>query len=433
VVPVTSAAAERLHVLVHRAMLASRELPDWWGSPLESALAAAALARHSRSYWDEAERPVTRLLRWWREEGPRRTSADTAALALTARAAAELQRKEPELVNAAAEAVDELARRDQSIVPELHLALCAWAMDPLVSDREMPPWPKLRDRHQPSRVGVDEPLSWYTQAIASRSLDASELVRELVRTVGSAASPSDSCILLWLITASNDRLVLLLPSNDNALQVLIRRRSEIAERLVAEIDERSFRESDAWDSDMSADISTTDVVHLSSFEAELADFALASRDPIHPWLTREEAIRVFGEETTALRVELASTRIRMTRTVSALIAVFGLSLGGVLWLSLRLAGIGKGIGNLAAVALVAFALTASVAVTGRGREGALIVEALGVFFATLGLLATAVAINLAARKLLISDVGGLIAGTLIASAAAVVWVIVRRVAKGHQR
>jgi hypothetical protein len=432
-VPVTSAAAERLHVIMHRAMLAARDFQDWWGSPLESALATVALARHSRSHWDEAERSLTRLLRWWREEGPRRTSADTAALALAARAAAELQRKEPELVTAAVKAVDELARRDQSIVPELHLALCAWALDPLVSNRSMPPWPTLRSRHQSGRMGTDEPLSWYTQAMASQSFDASELVRELVRTVGSAAGPSDSCILLWLITASNDRLVLHLPSDDNALQILIQRRSEIAERLVTEIDERSFRESNAWASNESADVSATDVVHLSSFEAALVDFALASRDPVHPWLTREEAIQVFGEETTAVRAELASTRIRMIRAVSMLTAALGLSLGTVLWLSLRLAEIGKGIGNLAAVAVVAFALTASVAVFGRGREGAVIIEAVGVFLATLGILATAVAIDLAAPKPLVSDVGGLIADTVVASAAALFWVIVRQVTKGHQR
>jgi hypothetical protein len=433
VVSITSAAAERLHVLMHRGMLAARDFQDWWGTPLESALAAVTLARHSRSHWDEAERPLTRLLRWWREDGPRRTSADTAALALAARTAAELQQKEPALVTAAAEAVDQLARRDQSIVPELHLALCAWALDPLVSDRSMPPWPALRSRHQARRIGADEPLSWYTKAIASRSFDASELVRELVRTVGSAASPSDSCILLWLITASNDRLVLHLPPNDNALQILIQRRSEISERLVAEIDERSFRESDAWDSDEDAHGSATDAVHLSSFEAALADFALASRDPAHPWLTHEEAIRVFGEATNAVRVELASTRTRMIRTLSVLTAVLGLSLGAVLWLSLRLAEIGKGIGNPAAVAVVAFALTASIAVIGRRREGAVVIEAVGIFLATLGVLATAVAINQAAPKPLISDVGGLIAGTLIASLAAVVWVIVRQVAKRHQR
>jgi hypothetical protein len=414
-------------------MIAARDFQDWWGSPIETALATASLARHPRSHWDEAERPLTRLLRWWREEGPRRTSADAAALALVARAAAELQQKEPELVTAAAEAVDELARRDQSIVPELHLALCAWALDPLIKDRDMPPWPALRSRHRYNRIGTDEPLSSYTQTMAARSFDASELVRELVRTVGSTASPNDACILLWLITASNDRLLLHLPPDDNALQVLIRRRAETAERLAAVIDERSFLESGVWDSDEEFDAYEIDVVHLSSFEATLADFALASRDPIHPWLTYDEAVQVFGQEATAVRVQLASVLKRASRRASGLTAAVGVSLAMVLWLSLRLAGIGKGVDNTAAIAVAAFGLTVSTAILGRGREAAVLVEGVGVFLVTLGLLAIAVTINLVTPKPIISDVGGLIAGALIASGAAVIWVIAHQLVKARQK
>ena len=75
------------------------------------------MARHSRAYRDDAERALERMLRWARDEHPRRISADVTALALTARAAADLQRTEPALVALAVNAVEDLATRDRATVP----------------------------------------------------------------------------------------------------------------------------------------------------------------------------------------------------------------------------------------------------------------------------------------------------------------------------
>jgi hypothetical protein len=55
-----------------------------------------------------------------RDEQPRRISADVTALALTARAAADLQRSDAALIAAAADAVEDLATRDR--VTALHFA-----------------------------------------------------------------------------------------------------------------------------------------------------------------------------------------------------------------------------------------------------------------------------------------------------------------------
>jgi hypothetical protein len=35
----------------------------------------------------------------------------------------------------------------------LHLALCAWALDELVPDRDKKPWPELRKRLEERRFG----------------------------------------------------------------------------------------------------------------------------------------------------------------------------------------------------------------------------------------------------------------------------------------
>ena len=87
-VPVSVAEAERLHAVAHQAANSVRSIEDWWENSLTTGLAAVTRSPTSSAYRNEAEGAVSRLLRWWQDEHPRRISRDVAALALAARAAA---------------------------------------------------------------------------------------------------------------------------------------------------------------------------------------------------------------------------------------------------------------------------------------------------------------------------------------------------------
>jgi len=415
-------------VIAHRAVLAARDVDDGWDTPLEAAFATVDLARHTHAHWIDAERALDRIVRWWREGEPRRTSADVTALALAARASAELQQQDPGLVRAAAEGVEDMIRRDPSVVPELHLALSAWALDPLVPDRDTAPWPTFRARlEHTAQIGVDEPLRRYTTAIARQPFDSAWLVQELVSQIGSAAGPSDACVLIWLITVACEKISLFLPKEDSALKVLVRRRSELSERLVGEIDERTFQnpeisEFEEDDPEIASPIQT----YLSSFEAVLLDFSFASRETGQPWLTYEEAAKLFDERTVKAYTDSAAMRRRFLRTIAILTGSLGVVVGVALWQALRAAGIGQPVANPAAIALTSLLLMVAVRVVAQRGADAPAAESGGIFFASLALLSAVVAIDQALRKPFISDVGGLAAGILIAAAAAVVWGLFKR-------
>ena len=426
-VSVTVAAADRVHAIAHRAVLAARDVDDWWDTPLETALATVNFVRHTQAHLADAERALSRIRRWWQEGEPRRTSGDATALALAARASAELQRQETTLLSAAAESVDDVARRDPSIVPELHLALSAWALDPLIPDRDSAPWPAIRARlEHASEVRANEPLRCYAAAVARRPSSSAWLVQELVSQVGAAAGPSDACILIWLITVACEKLLLSLSKSDSALQVLFRRRSELTERLAGEIDDQTFREPRAYELDPDEmDIACSRQVYLSSFEAVLLDFGLASREPSHPWVTYEEAERLFGQRAAEERANLEATRGKLLWLAGVLMAALGVIASVALWFALRSAHVDRPAANPAAVALGSMFLVIALRFGVNSAKSALF-EALGIFFGTLALVAAAVAINQSLEKPFISDVGGLAAGALIAAGAAVLWALLKR-------
>src|SRR4051794_30705563 len=102
------ASPELLHRIVHRAALRPRNEDDWWGSPIDTGLAAVALARHQRGFRPDALRAVARLERWWQNGNVASISANVVALALAARAEAELQQTDAALTAAAAKEVAQL-------------------------------------------------------------------------------------------------------------------------------------------------------------------------------------------------------------------------------------------------------------------------------------------------------------------------------------
>jgi hypothetical protein len=415
---VSVAEAERLHAVAHQAANSVRSIEDWWDNSLTTGLAAVTRARHSRAYRDEAEGAVSRLLRWWQDEHPRRISRDVTALALAARAAADLQQRDPRLVEDAAEAVDDLARRDPSTVPMLHVALCVWALDELVPDRDQKPWPELRKRLEERRFGgVEEPLREYAAALADRRLDANALVQGLLGSIGSAPSRSDSCVLVWAISAAAERLTRSLSSDDNALQVLLQRRATIVERLAGDVDDQTFRVPDLEEFGEPIPDDLPVINFLSPFEALLLDFALASAEEADAWLRFPEAEALFGERAAQAEDALARATDQHQRLSAGLVTVLGLSSGLAIWLGLLDLDWKRGVAaSLAvAVALVALAVGALL-----GRAGGLserLMEAIGVLSLTMAVLALLNAYNQHRAHPFLSDVRGIVVGIIVSGVA----------------
>jgi len=339
---------------------------------------------------------------------------------LAARAAADLQRGEPELVAAAVDAVEDLATRDSVAVPELHLALCAWALDELLIDRGERPWPRLRERVGGSRRGgVDDPLARYVAALAAAPFDANRLVQELLASVGSAPGVSESSVLLWLLTAAAERLARVLAPDDNALQVLVQRRAELAERLAGDVDVQTFIEPTLADINDDADDLRV-LTFLSRSEALLLDVALAPADAATPWLRYDEAESLFAAEARTARAEAAKTRKRLLDRLAAVTAALGLVSGFALWLGLHVLEVKTAVAYSAAIATASGVLAIAAATARRGYPTAL-ADSLGVFLTLLAVLALGNAVNQQMTKPLIADAAGLIVGAVVAVVATLLW------------
>jgi hypothetical protein len=326
------------------------------------------------------------------------------------------------------DAVDDLATRDRATVPELHLALCVWALDDLVPERDQRPWPTLRARASRPRLGgVDEPLRRYVVAVAASPFDADRLVQDLIGEIGGAPGVSETSLLLWLISVAAERLARDLPADDNALQVLVRRRAELAERLAGEIDEETFVEPTVADfgADDADDLRVTRF--LSRFEALLLDIALAPRDGATPWLTFTEAERLFGERERKARAEATATWRRLLDRLAGVATLLALVSGLALWLSLHALDIKAGVAYSLAIALCAGVLVGAAAALRLVRPTAL-VDSLGIFFALLALLALVNAVNQHLKKPILSDTVGLIVGAVVAAVATVIWQVVAHLA-----
>lgn len=331
-----SASPESLHLIVHRAGARPRDAADWWGSAIETALAAVAATHHSGAHREQAEGAVDRLLRWHRGGETRPVSADAVALALAARAAATLARRDLELQDAAVDAVDAMARRTSDVVPELHVALAAWAMDELVADRHAAPWVALRERvTRGSAYGVDAALRAYTTSIAAREFDAGALVQALITRTPLSPGPNDAATVLWVLGAGIDRCAQTMSADEPGLRALIARRAAITERLALELDEHTFTAPDVGGFDPDATIDDANSVYLSPMEALLLDIAVAPKQPDEPWLTYPQAERLFGRRARAAHDETSAQR----RRTAAALGFAACSAGAAVSLALGLAGV----------------------------------------------------------------------------------------------
>lgn len=417
----TVASPDALHHIVHRAAFRPRNEDDWWGSPIDSALGAVAAARHQRAYRADAVRAVARLERWWSGGEARQLSADVVALALTARAKAELQQKDAGLTAAAVDAVDSLARRDPSLAPELHLALCAWALDRLVPDRDAAPWPALHQRFSRGRgYGVEEPLRRYGGAVASTPFDAVGVTQALLGEVGSSPSPTDSVILIWLLTATIERVSEVLPQTDSGLRVLVEQRAGLVERLAGEIEEQTFVEPVISGFDPEASGETSTLSYLSPMEALLLDLSLATREAETPWLTFAEADHLFGARAHASETRASASRHDLVEKLCALAFALAILAGVVAALGGTVAGldlwvtVNVGVAAGAAVAFVAALLL-------HRAEAGGFTDAAGLFSAMLAVVAAIDAWNQAREHPFLPDSAGVTLSIVVPAAVTAVW------------
>lgn len=411
-----TASPETLHLLAHQAQRRARSEPDWWDNPLDTALAAVSATRHAAAFREEGEHALDRLRRWHRDGQARRVSADVTAIALAAAAAADFARRDRDLERAAADGVDDLARRSRDAAPVLHLALSAWALDRVVLDRGQPPWLALRERfHGPAgrTRGLDAPLTLFTSALAAEAFDAAALVRSLLSEAPTSPGAEDGAVLLWLLTAAIDRCAVDLREDDTGLRALTDRRSELAARLAQELDAASFEAPEVAEFDPDIELGLRPTMFLSPMEALLLDISLASAHPEQAWLRYEEADALFGARARDLARQLA-------RRTASLLTLLGAATGVLLAVALTSAGVAAGAAVPAGLTLTFAGLSAAAAVahrTGRGKLS----EAIGVFAVVAMFCAAVNTVNQSLSQPVLSDAAGMITGAVIATLAVAVW------------
>ena len=260
-------------------------------------------------------------------------------------------------------------------------------------------------------------------ALGSTTLSASSLAQQLISEVSASPSVIDGAVLCPGLTVGIAIASAVLPPTDSALQLLVARRMQVLERLNDEIDERTFIQPDIADFD--PDVEPTPVrTYLTSFEALLLDFGLASRDESKPWLLFEEAQKLFGKrEESAIAV--GDQRVSRTRGWLALLTtLLAIAAGGFLRFGLTTLKVRPGIANAGAISLCAAILVVAVVVS-PGRDSRTR-ESSGLFFVVTSLLSAVVAVNQSMKKPFLGDVAGLVLGTGLAALAAVVWFTIKR-------
>lgn len=417
-----SVSPDTLHLLAHQAQQRARTAQDWWDSPLDTALAAVSAARHPPAHRHQAEIALDRLRRWHDEGQPRRISADAAALALAAATARDLAQGDRRLEQAASEAVDDLAGRSAATAPALHLALAAWALDSVISDRAASPWPGLRrrfgDRAGQTAHGLDAPLTALTAAFAAERFDARGLVRTLLNTVPVSPALGDGAVLLWLLTAAIESCAGELDADESGLQALTDRRAELAARLAEEVDSSAFQPPRLEDFDPDQPLDERPVTYLSPMEALLLDLSLASAEPEAAWLRFEEGKALFGRRADALRRRLAG------RT-GLLVALSGMLAGGLLALVLVQVDVGAPIAVGAAIVLAAATVLVAVAIwlAEVRSPGA---RAVATLAAAVCIAAAFDTVNRALDTPLVKNAQGLVVGLVLAAFAAGITAVATR-------
>jgi hypothetical protein len=318
-----AASVTSLHNRVH-VVVTSRQRDDGsWGTPLETALGAVALAVHPSRAPDRAERAVDRLQRWLADDELARSSADTAALALGARAAAVVQRRTYELTTAATTRVTELVAREERVIPTLHLVFCAWGLARVLPDRQTTPWPALGDRlRRAPRDRLGDALAAVGEGLVRGSFDGL-LLRRVISAVASAPTLPDLTLLVWLedvtLTEASRSGI---SAHDSGLAFLVQALAAGIDQLDAETTEATFIEPDLPDFDPDADLAVQ-AERLSQFEALLLDGVLGPRSAQGSVLAPEQTQAFIAHETSRFRARarrIYAAAIAGVGSVSAVVA-----------------------------------------------------------------------------------------------------------------
>jgi len=409
-----TASPESLHLLAHRAQRGARTEADWWDNPLDTALAATSAARHPPAYRQDGEAAVRRLQRWNRSGGPRRVSADVAAISLAAAAAADLGLRDRELPEAAITAASELLPRTQAPVPMLHLGLIAWGLAGFSPNRDSEPWLALRARLSglsPGR-GVDGAIGALAIALTNDSFPAADLVRNLITSSPSSPSLEDGSVLLWVFTVAIERSASSLGENDAGFLALTDRRADLAQRLAQELDADSFEPPEVPDFDPEAQADFQVPVFLSPTEALLLDISLASQEQEPAWLRFEEAASIFGS-----RERRAVRHLALRST--GLLSILAVASGGLVGVIAHSEGASDAVAVLSGFLVAAIVLSGA-SITWYRFSRSPVARSCVAFLLTLTLCSALDLANSALAKPLFTDAAGLIASLLIAAAVVVI-------------
>lgn len=284
---------------------------------METALVAVADSQHSPGSRAMAEPAYERLLRWLNEETPRALGDDAAAVALAARAGRALRGGNTPLTDQAVALVASTCGATEPVLAPLHVALMAWALDPLVPDRGRQPWDEVRRalQHLPVQ-GPDDALVRFAQALADQRSPAMDARLADVDTV----NRTDESILLWVLSAAIAVEADRGDSDSLALGPLLRRRAELLDHLGAVLEGEAVLPVAAMEYDPFTDTEEqSEGLHL--FEAVMLDLALSGERPHNELITLEEAKRLDRRAAEQRRVRYAEVSAAASLVFTAMAVV----------------------------------------------------------------------------------------------------------------
>jgi hypothetical protein len=315
-----------LHDMVHAAVHAQYDSQTgWWSDPLETALIAVADARHAAGSRRMAETAYERLSGWLNSDEPRSLGDDAAAAALTARAALTLQGGSESVTTRAVDLVSSACGGNNLALAPLHVALSAWALDPVVVDRHRKPWDDIRGcLNQFSTTGVNGAFVQFIRTLADQS-------RPHFDARAAEAVPLDrteECLLLWLLDASVGVELARGDGSGTPAEALLRRRTELLDRLSSELTPEHLMPAVYADYNPELD----DEVRpdgLGLFEACLLDMVLSGGRPQQALISLAEADQLAAASSRYQRRALAVVAAVVALVISGLgSAVAALARGG---------------------------------------------------------------------------------------------------------
>jgi hypothetical protein len=260
--------------------------------------------------------------------------------------------------------------------------------------------------------------------LSTHPFDAAAVTQALLGEVGASPSATDGVILIWLLTAAIERAAETLPETDSGLRVLVEQRAGLVERLASEVHDSTFKVPEIRGFDPHEEDLGQTPLYLSPMEALLLDASLASREAETPWLTFDEAERLFGERARISERAASRERGRLLNVIATFAFAFSLAAGASTGLALNISGRDPWVAANIGVAVVAALAFLSVMVLQRVRETAAD-DAAAVFTGSLAFVAGVDAWNQTRRHPFLPDALGLTLGIVIPAAVALLSAIVR--------